>query len=118
MSSLSAVAENQSSHSQPRPSWIGESMEILERQLVPQYGEQQRARLNRGLRQIAEFWREEDGDSGMFKDFVCANFAADQHTLDTMFNRYQGLLEQLQGHMHEINREFRQQQDLDLGPGR
>src|SRR5437879_8909916 len=33
-----------------------------------------------------------------------------------MFSRFERLLEQLGGHMHEINREFRQQIDLDLGP--
>ena len=32
-----------------------------------------------------------------------------------MFGRYEYLLEQLNGHMQEINREFRQQSDLDLG---
>jgi hypothetical protein len=36
--------------------------------------------------------------------------------LDSMFNRYERLLEQIDGHMHEITREFRQQADLDLGP--
>jgi hypothetical protein len=116
MPSHSAVAENQSSNSKATPSWMKKSMAALERELVLQYGEQQRARLNRGLRQVAEFWREDDGDSRIFEHFVRANFAADRAMLDTMFNRYQGLLEQLQGHMHEINREFRQQQDLDLGP--
>ena len=52
-----------------------------------------------------------------FEDFVRANFAGDQATLDTMFNRFESLLEQLGGHMHEINREFRQQSDLDARPG-
>ena len=63
-----------------------------------------------------EFWRAEDGSAAAFEDFVRANFAGDQATLDTMFYRYQHLLEQLNGHMHEINREFRQQADLDAGP--
>ena len=35
-----------------------------------------------------------------------------------MFDRFQRLLEQLDGHMHEISREFRNQQDLDAGPVR
>ena len=73
-------------------------------------------RAQRGLQQVAEFWRAEDGDAATFEDFVRANFAGDQATLDTMFNRLESLLEQLGGHMHEINREFRQQSDLDLGP--
>ncbi len=65
---------------------------------------------------MAEFWREEDGDATAFEEFVRANFAGDQAILDAIFDRLEYMLEQLGGHMHEINREFRQQLDLDLGP--
>ena len=98
------------------PSWVNDSVAKMEGELVSKYGDSQRARAQRGLRQVAEFWRAEDGDAAAFDDFVRANFAGDQATLDTMFNRLENLLEQLGGHMHEINREFRQQSDLDLGP--
>ncbi|MGH9547605.1 MAG: hypothetical protein ACRD23_20530 [Terriglobales bacterium] len=98
------------------PSWVNDSVAKMEGKLVSKYGDSQRARAQRGLRQVAEFWRAEDGDAAAFDDFVRANFAGDQATLDTMFNRMESLLEQLGGHMHEINREFRQQSDLDLGP--
>lgn len=96
--------------------WMKAASEKLEKDLVATYGAGQQARLERGLRQVAEFWRAGDGDEAAFEDFVRANFAGDQATLDTMFNRFQKLLEQLYGHLHEINREFRQQADLDLGP--
>ncbi len=99
-----------------QPAWMNASAGKLETELVAKYGETQRARAHRGLHQVAEFWRAEDGDSPAFEDFVRANFAGDQVTLDTMFARYQSLLESLAGHMHEINREFRQQLDLDYGP--
>ncbi len=98
------------------PSWVKDSAAKLEKELVAKYGEPQCARVQRGLHQIAEFWRSEDGDAATFEDFVRTNFAGDQATLDTMFNRLESLLEQLSGHTHEINREFRQQSDLDLGP--
>jgi hypothetical protein len=98
------------------PSWAAGSVTKLENELTAKYGEPQRARLHRGLHQVSEFWRSEDGDAGLFEDFVRTNFAGDQATLDTMFDRLERLLEQLGGHMHEINREFRQQMDLDLGP--
>ncbi len=68
------------------------------------------------MHQVAEFWRTDDGDAATFEEFIHTNFAGDQATLDTMFNRFQSLLEQLDGHMHEISREFNQQSDLDLGP--
>ena len=98
------------------PSWVKDSAAKMERELAAKYGDSQRERAQRGLRQVAEFWRAEDGDAATFEDFVRTNFAGDQATLDTMFNRLESLLEQLGGHMHEINREFRQQSDLDLGP--
>ncbi len=96
--------------------WMKVTTEKLEKALGAKYGEGQRARVERGLRQVAEFWRSEDGGAADFEEFVRANFAGDRATLDTMFDRYEQLLEQLYGHMHEINREFRQQADLDAGP--
>ncbi len=92
------------------------SREKLETDLVAKYGEGQRVRLHRGMLQVASFWRTEDGDSSVFEEFVRTNFAGDQATLDTMFNRFQYNLEQLNGHMGEIGREFRNQSDLELGP--
>src|SRR5256885_8245369 len=100
----------------PQLSWMDASSTKLDRELIGKYGEAQRARLERGLHQVAEFWRPEDGDAAAYEEFVSANFAGDQATLDTMFTRFERLVEQLGGHMHEINREFRQQMDLDGGP--
>ncbi len=91
-------------------------MPRLETELVAKYGEAQRARLQRGMKQVADFWRAADGNAAVFGDFVRTNFAGDQATLDTMFDRFQHNLEQLDGHMLEISREFRNQSDLDAGP--
>jgi hypothetical protein len=96
-------------------SWISSSRAKLIAELASQYGDAQRPRIERGLRQMADFWREEDGDASVFEAFARANFAGDQAGLDTIFQRLERMLEQLGGHMHEINREFRQQLDLDLG---
>ena len=95
--------------------WMKESMAKLQQELIAKYGEAQRARLSRGLHQVMEYWRPPDGDAAAFEDFVRTHFAGDQATLDAMFTRYQGLLEQFYGHTHEIQREFRQQADLNLG---
>jgi hypothetical protein len=95
---------------------VKDSIAKMNRELLAKYGDSRSERVQRGLQQVSEFWRAEDGDAATFEDFVRTNFAGDQATLDTMFNRLESLLEQLGGHMHEINREFRQQSDLDLGP--
>jgi hypothetical protein len=115
-SSTESAAASTATATDATPSWVKDSVSKMERELVAKYGDSQRARLQRGLRQVAEFWRADDGDAATFEDFVRANFAGEQVTLDTMFNRLESLLEQLSGHMHEINRGFRQQSDLDLGP--
>ena len=98
------------------PAQMNDSMLKLQSELLAKYGEGQKARIRTGLHQVVEFWRAEDGDTSIFESFVRANFAGDQESIDTMFGRYQRLLEQLDGHMHEISREFATQQDLDLGP--
>jgi hypothetical protein len=115
-SSTESPAASTATAADATPPWVKDSVSKMERELVAKYGDSLRARLQRGLRQVAEFWRADDGDAATFEDFVRSNFAGEQVTLDTMFNRLESLLEQLSGHMHEINREFRQQSDLDLGP--
>ena len=98
------------------PAWLKDSVIKLEAELTAKYGASQRERAARGLRQVSAFWRAEDGDAAAFEEFVRANFAGEQATLDTMFARFQRNLEQLYGHMNEIGREFRTQADLDVGP--
>jgi hypothetical protein len=88
----------------------------LEQELVAKYGEAQRARIQRGIKQVRDFWRKEDGDEAALADFVRTNFAGDQATLDALFNRMQFLFESLDGHMAEISRDWKWQSDLDLGP--
>ena len=84
--------------------------------LLKSHGPRQRARLERGLRQVGQFWRTEDGDGAAAEAFVRENFATDQKTLDTMFDRFSRMLEQLDGHTSEIRSQFRLQTDLDRGP--
>ena len=88
----------------------------LEKELAGKHGEEARPRLARGLKQVAEFWRAEDGDAAAFEEFVRTNFAGDAKTLDALFDRMEFALESLDGHMLEIGRDFRKQSDLDLGP--
>lgn len=101
--------------SAPSPTFAS-SVAALERELGAALGKEQKARLHRGLTQVASFWRPEDGDEAMFESFVREHFAKDQATRDVLFDRFQRVFEQLDGHLLEINREARRQIDLDLGP--
>jgi hypothetical protein len=96
--------------------WLSEAVVALEAELVAKHGDEQQVRVARGLQQVADFWRPEDGDRAVFEGFVRRNFAGDQATLDVVFDRFERLLEQLNGHMLEILLELRRQTDLDLGP--
>lgn len=96
--------------------WLEESIARLETELLDKYGESQRARLQRGLRQVSSLWRVEDGGAAEYEEFARAHFMGTQENLDAMFNRFQYLFEQLDGHMNKISLEFRRQSDLDLGP--
>ncbi len=95
---------------------MNDSITELENELAAQFDEEQRTRLRRGMQQAASFWRPEDGEVAHFEEFVRQNFAGEQAMLDTLFYRYQRLLEQLDGHMNKIALELRWQSDLDLGP--
>jgi hypothetical protein len=92
-----------------------ESMQKLETELVAKYGEAQRARIQRGIKQVAQFWRAEDGDQAAFEELIRTHFAGDQTTLDALFNRLQFILESIGGHMTEIARDLQWQSDLDIG---
>ena len=98
-----------------QPAWMKTSIGKLENDLVNKFGEDQRSRIQRGLKQVSDFWRAEDGDANVIEDFVRTNFAGYQKNLDEMFNRYEYLLEKMFGHMQEVGRELRTQVDLDLG---
>jgi len=92
-----------------------DSIARLETELTAKYGEEARPRIHRGIQQVQSFWRSSDGDASVFEEFVRTNLAGDHRTLDEVFNRFEFALEQLDGHMNEIGREFRRQSDLDLG---
>jgi hypothetical protein len=95
---------------------MNEAIARLERELTARYGEAVRPRLSRGLKQAAQFWRPEDGDSVAFEAFARENFAGEEAVREALFSRCEFVMESLDGHMLEINRDFRRQSDLDLGP--
>ena len=84
--------------------------------LVAAHGEAVRPRAERGVRQVAKLWREEDGDATAFESFVQQHFAPDEARRDAMFRRLDGLHEQMDGSLLGMLLAFRWQTDLDLGP--
>ena len=99
-----------------RQAWMDDSVAALEKELVAAHGDAQRRRIQQGLDQVADFWREKDGGQAEFEAFVRRHFAGDDEAIDAMFARFEKLLEQLDGHSLEILLAFREQSDLDVGP--
>lgn len=88
-------------------------VKALETELVAKHGEGQRARIKQGLAQVAGRWRAEDGDLAAF---VRDQFLADPAAIDATFARLERILEQLEGHLHEMGKELRWETDIDTGP--
>jgi len=116
MALLLVLAVSQATHAQESaPVDLTAASSSVEAELVARYGEGQRARLHRGLHQTASLWRTGDGDAEAFVAFVRENFIADSAQRDAAFNRLETVLEQFDGHMHEIGISFLEQTDLDRG---
>src|ERR1700737_2552837 len=104
----------------PTPSLKSGQIEIdqaaLVSALVQKHGEASRARAERGVRQVAAFWRKEDGDAATLRAFTDVAFVADPQQLDALLRRFSAALEQIDGHMVEIGRALRSWSELELEP--
>ncbi len=96
-----------------RPMKQSVDLTALKAELVSRHGEAQRARIERGVEQVAALWREEDGELAAF---AREYFIADEKQLEATLARLETAFEQLDGHLNEISRELRRPTDLDLGP--
>jgi hypothetical protein len=91
------------------------TIDQLTAELSAKYGESERPRIARGVKQAAQFWRKGDGDDAAFSAVVRAQVCVDSKARNALFSRMEFALESLDGHMNEISRDFRRQSDLDLG---
>lgn len=92
-----------------------ELLETLRDELVSRHGEAQRARVERGLLQAAQLWREDDGDAEEFARFAREHFVSDPAALDALFGRFERALESLDGHANEVARDLRWWTEIDAG---
>jgi hypothetical protein len=98
------------------PAWMKAAVAAAEKELTTTHGQAQQARIQRGLKQVADFWRAEDGDAAAFAAFARTHFAGDQAALDATFSRFEYLTEKIGGHMNKLTLELRRHADLDHGP--
>lgn len=96
-------------------SWLDGSKTKMQDMLVQKHGEDQKDSIVRGIRQVADRWRAEDGNSEVFEAFIERHYAGTQEKRDALFDRFQRLLEKMNGHMTEMILALRWQMDLDIG---
>lgn len=113
MSAAPAPAAPTGAATSERPPAPPPDVSPLIAELVEQHGAGQRARIERGVAQVAALWRPEDGDLAAF---VREQFIADPAQLDATFARLEAVLEQIDGHTHEVGREVRRATEVDVGP--
>ena len=84
--------------------------------LVSSHGEGEAARIRRGVTQVAQRWWPADGDPAAFTAFCTANYLASPADRGATVARLERVLEQVDGHLHEVRRELLTPPDLDTGP--
>lgn len=84
--------------------------------LLARHGEALRPRIESGVRQVAELWRESDGTNEEFALFCRDHFIADQGELDATFARFEHNLMLINGYLTELRRDLSIPLQLDAGP--
>jgi hypothetical protein len=84
--------------------------------LVERHGAEHAGRIRRGVEQAAQRWRSEDGSAADFAEFCAVHFLTDPAALAATFARLEKVLEQVDGHLHEVRRELTWPIDVETGP--
>lgn len=92
---------------------IARQADEAKKQLLAKYGEAHRARIEKGVAQVAALWRPDDGG---LVEFAVAHFAAEGKDLDALFKRLETIFEQTDGHYLELVRELSRPAHVDMGP--
>ncbi len=83
--------------------------------LVKKYGESDKERISRGVRQVASFWQEGDGNDTQFVSYCLENFISDTAMLQKVFERISGNFEIINGSFNSIVVGLQRPLALDLG---
>ncbi len=84
--------------------------------LIDKYGQQQKFRIERGVNQVAQLWRNSDGTTEEFTEFCTDNFIADEAELNNVFDKLMVNFEILRGNMLRIKKDLMRPLHLDMGP--
>jgi hypothetical protein len=84
--------------------------------LVRKHGEAQRDRIEQGFKQVTLLWRLEDGDRQALHAFAERWFVSDPAQREALLDRFEYVLEQVDGYFLDVGREMRRYSELEIGP--
>jgi hypothetical protein len=79
-------------------------------------GPAEAARIERGVDQVARYWRAEDGDAAALREFLTSEFIPSGPALDATFARLEFAQERVAGYFTSMVRDLRRGADLEIGP--
>jgi len=105
------------SSASPSPASLpAEAIENAVELLLRRHGAGQAERIRRGVEQAASSWWPEDGSGEEFAAFCGTAFQSDPAELERSFRRLELVMEQVDGHLHEVRRELLAPIEVDRGP--
>jgi hypothetical protein len=107
--------QNKESASTYKPFIMENSIQPAIDTLVLKHGEAQRERINKGVRQVASFWKETDGTEAEFMAYCRDNFISDEDQLDKVFQRISTNFEVILGYFNKISVDIQRPLHLDIG---
>lgn len=87
----------------------------LQSQLIEKYGVGQKNRIQRGVWQVAQIWRAEDGTLDDFKSFIINYFVGEEELKDELFKKFEKQIENLDGYNLIVELGLREPIDLNSG---
>jgi hypothetical protein len=83
--------------------------------LVKQYGDADKTRMEKGVKQVASLWTEKDGSDKDFEALCLRHYVNDPAGLDLLFNRLSGNFEALFGRFNMISLDLKRAMHLEIG---
>jgi hypothetical protein len=83
--------------------------------LATQFGDVNKTRIEKGVRQCAALWTAQDGTDKDFEAFCLNNFVGDPAKLEYLFKRLSANWESLFGHFNMISLDLKRGMHLDIG---
>ncbi|MFO8022862.1 MAG: hypothetical protein R6U65_10380 [Perlabentimonas sp.] len=113
---LISMVQCKQAQDEPKVSPIADStIDETVNKLLDKHGEEASFRIERGVNQVANLWRETDGSSNDFVEFCQENFVANEQEFETLFNKLSAGYEVLNGYFLRITKDLMRPLHLEMG---